>query len=248
MDFKMIAYNVRHAIVKHAPKILGYGGAAVSAASSYFYIRGGKKFNEGLTDEIRADKKAYAKHAIKCYGPAVGMHAVGTVASVVGLQKSEARGASYAAGLVATAAAFNNYRENVKKEFGDEADIKAMHMDAEAPAETPKVYDNKLVRFISEINPMYDEDHGHMVDTFKELESYYNRINKYREVSVNEIFSVCHVKAEKSTAYLGYPKGYGKISFHIEDVSRHPENKMFIDGYENCLIIDLYDAMPIYDA
>lgn len=159
MNISSIVKAAGKAVVKHLPDILIGLGIAVGVSGTVVAVKRSKKFEENMKeprenlDIVRSTEyetkkerataltKAYtdvAKAAVKTYGPVVGLEAASVGLILAGRGVGASRLAKSIASGTAAAISYKNYRDNVIKDLGEEADFRYQTGVEEVPVITPE--------------------------------------------------------------------------------------------------------------
>lgn len=195
---------------------------------------------------------------IKLYGPAVlvGAASIGLLAgSHVQLTR---RNSALMAAYAAVAKAYDDYRERVRKELGDERELELYHAvttevvkDADGNEHSVKVADpNKYspyAKFFDEYSDEWKRD-PELNRMFVQCQQNYlnDRLKAYGHVFLNEAYDCLGIPRTRAGAVVGWLKegnGDGYIDFGIFEAF----NARFINGPEQSILLDFNVDGVIYD-
>ena len=267
---------------KNAPRMLIHGGTIAMTAGA---IWGCKKsidlpeLIDQMKDEVEDAKQRantegeYRKAVGSAYirgfarigkhmaGPAT-VFVAGAVGNEVGGHLFKKENAGLAAACAGLSSAFNQYRENVKKDGGAELDRKYRYglqtveteettKDAKGNEKTKKVKTEIVVddpstysdyaRFFDESCKEWDPDPECNL-TFLKIQQ--DLANKYLQANghlfLNEVYDLLGIKRTKAGQYVGWVwqgDGDNFVDFGIYE-TRRERNRAFVNGYEPVILLD----------
>lgn len=282
-------------IRKHAPEILTGLGIASFITSTVFACKATSEVGEVLEDhkeDMSKIKKAeteydYTKNEIvkmkseklvktgfelvKLYSPAVGFAVFGTTCVLGGYGIMRKRNAALGAAYAFVAGKFNEYRDRVREELGNDKDKEFYHglkkevVTVEEEDENGKK--KKVKKEIAVVDPtagispyakVFDDASRKWVDNadmnlvfLKNQQNWFNdRLRERGHVFLNEVYDALGLPRTSAGAIVGWVydgvDGDNYIDFGIYSIENQ-ENRDFINGYESCVFLDFNVDGVIYD-
>ena len=273
---------------KHSPEILMVAGVTGIIASTIMACRASTKL-EDIVDKHKDDvgyikeemedgaledneyKKElamqYGKTALKVvrlYGPAISlqMASIGCILSAHGIMKK--RNVALMAAYKAVEQSFNEYRQRVIDEFGEDKDYDLKHG---ITHEKTKVDEDgkKVTKTINKMDPNGISQYAKFFDAssrewqgipeydlifLKSQQNYANDLLHSRgHVFLNEVYDALgldHTKAGSIVGWILTKDGNNFIDFGIFD-GDNPRTRAFVNGYEDCILLDFNVDGVIYD-
>jgi len=206
-----------------------------------------------------------AKDITKLYAPAVGLG----VASIAALTGSHViltrRNLAITAAYKVLDEGFNQYRERVREEFGEEKERELRHdireheirIDDTAKGEVrvhtvksgqPSIY----ARFFDEMNPNWKNNYELNLMFLTMKQNYLNdRLHARHHLFLNEVYDELGIPRSQAGQVVGWivgkhGEGDAYIDFGIHDVT-NPKKRDFVNGFEPAILLDFNVAGPIYD-
>jgi len=209
---------------------------------------------------------------IKLYGPAVTL-GIASVACIVGGQGvMKKRNVALMAAYKAVEEGFNNYRQRVRDEYGDETDYmfkNGLHAETVTETEvgedgkTHKVKKTKLnsddtnnlsvyARFFDESCSQWTKTPEYNFMFLRAQQNYFNDMLKARgHVFLNEVYDALGIPRSSAGAMVGWVmrkdgEGDNFIDFGIFDGDKS-KARDFVNGYERSILLDFNVDGVIYD-
>lgn len=197
--------------------------------------------------------RVYAKGGFqiaKLYGPA----AIVGVASITALTGSHIqmtkRNAALMAAYAAVQKAYEDYRERVREELGDERELEIYHA-VEKDNDDNKVADpNKwspYARFFDEYSKNWEKDPELNRLFVQCIQNYANNLLQARgHVFLNEVYDMLGLDRSKAGAVVGWllnSEGDNYVDFGIFEAS----NSKFVNGWERSILLDFNVDGVIFD-
>lgn len=260
---------------KNAPTGLFVAGIAGTVLSTVLACRATLKLEDHL-DDFKADlenverihpddtrgkalAKTYTVHTVrivKLYAPSVlvGSASIAALAgSHVTLQR---RNAALTAAYSLLNASYENYRERIKKELGEEKELDIYHAaTTEQVAIDGKMQDLKRVnpgewspyaRIFDEYNPNWQKEAQYNKMFISSFQNYFNHLLKARgHVFLNEVYDALGFKRTTAGQVVGWlSEGNGDcfIDFGLYEAA----STLFMSGFERSMVLDFNVDGPIY--
>lgn len=229
------------------------------------------------TKDPEYDEKAYAKDLtvvkvktaldiVKLYAPAVGvgMISIGLLTgSHVTLSR---RNASLTAAYAAVDKAFEQYRDRVRAELGDDQDrnfrygVKEVEETIENKNGTTKVVKHQRVadgdpsqyaRFFCELSENWRNNPEYNKVFLQAQQSYFNNMLQARgHVLLNEVYDALGIERSQAGCVVGWilsKDGDNYVDFGVFDNIANPRVKDFVNGNEHSILLDFNVDGVIYD-
>lgn len=266
-------------VKKHAPTIAFVGGIAGAVTSTVMACRATLKLAEKLPemkdeiDDVRrlnADSDGghrqdvvyvYTKNVmtvVHLYGPSV----IVGVASLTALTGSHItlnrRNAGLTAGYAALSKAYDEYRERVREELGEDRE-RDMYLgireekikNQEGKKELVRIADpsglSPYARFFDETSTCWDKNPEMNLIFLKVAQEYFNNILQRRgHVFLNEVYEHLGLEHTSAGAVVGWvisDDGDNYVDFGMYDAA----NSLFINGRERSVLLDFNVNGVIYD-
>lgn len=267
-------------IKKQSPHIFFVAGVIGSVTSTVLACRATLKLEKTL-DEIKADLHTvmelkndvdvenydeiqyrkdvayvYAMGGMelaKLYGPSVIIGAA-SVALLTGshVQLTRRNGALMAA-YAAVQEAYNEYRNRVRAELGDERELEIYRQGetnavecAESKTRDPNSHSPYAV-FFDEFSPNWEKDPELNRLFIQCQQTYANNLLRSRgHVFLNEIYDMLGVDRTRAGAVVGWVIGHDGDNY-IDFGIFNPENSRFVNGMERSILLDFNVDGVIYD-
>jgi Family of unknown function (DUF6353) len=269
---------------KNSPHIFFGLGVAGTVVSAVLACRATLKLSETL-DEIKKDVDSlepipqldlgvepvrelhidricvYGKASlriVKLYGPAalVGAASIGALTgSHIQLAR---RNAALMAAYAAVQKAYDDYRDRVRAQLGEEAELELYHASrTELVNSDGKVTEAKIVdpnkyspyaKFFDEFSPNWQRD-PELNRIFVQCQQNWanHRLNAYGHIFLNEVYDALGIDRSRAGAVVGWVKnsevGDGYIDFGIFEAF----NSRFVNGSEQSILLDFNVDGVIYD-
>lgn len=202
----------------------------------------------------------------KLYGPAIGLAAI-SVSLLTGSHITlNRRNASLTAAYAAVDQAFEQYRNRVKDQLGDEAD-RDFRYGTRVDAETEDAGDGKkkvvkhtrvgdgqpsqYARFFDELCGPFQRNPEYNAVFLRAQQQYANDMLKARgHVFLNEIYDMLGMERSGHGAVVGWVLGKGGddyIDFGIFSDDTNPRVRDFVNGREDAILLDFNVDGTIYD-
>jgi hypothetical protein len=272
---------------KHSPTLLFAGGVVGIVGTTVLACKATLKLEEVLEEAEKSHAQAnelvhedyserdrkkdhvyiYVRTVVKVtklYAPAVGLGIV----SIGALTGSHVTLTKRNAGLTAAYAAldkgFNEYRDRVREEFGEEKereirqDIRIRDVDIhdtetgkdhqyqiKAPGE-PSIY----ARFFDECSSSWSRQPEYNMIFLKAQQNYANdRLRTRGHIFLNEVYDMLGLERSQAGAVVGWvisKDGDNYVDFGIWDGDRE-RSRAFVNGYEASVLLDFNVDGVIYD-
>lgn len=265
---------------KHSPHILFGAGILGTVTSTVLACRATLKLSDTL-DEIEKDVQVldnveeeardaewhrdviwiYGKASfkiVKLYGPAV---IVGTL-SIVALTKSHTqlsrRNGALMAAYAAMSKAYEDYRDRVREELGEERELEIYHSVRkelikneeneviEAKVVDPNSY-SPYARIFDEACGPWEKDPELNRMFLQSVQNYCDNLLKARgHLFLNEVYDKLDFPHSRAGAVVGWvigKEGDNYVDFGIYNAF----NARFVNGYERCIVLDFNVDGVIYD-
>ena len=273
---------------KHSPEILMAAGITGIVVGTIMACRATRKLDnvideqhdekiyvEDLYSEGEIDHKEYQKNLAKVYGmtalkvvklyaPAVTMEvaAIGCVLGAHGIMKK--RNVALMAAYKAVEQSFNDYRQRVIEEFGEEKDYDLKHG---IQHEKVKVDEDgkKVTKTLNKADPNNISQYARFFDAaskewqgipeydlmfLKSQQNYMNDLLHARgHVFLNEVYDALGLERSRAGAVVGWiltKDGDNYVDFGIFDGDR-PRTRAFVNGTEENILLDFNVDGVIYD-
>jgi uncharacterized protein DUF6353 len=231
---------------------------------------------ELLPENAHYDEKAYAKdltvikvrtllQITKLYAPSAGLLMISAAlltGSHVTLNK---RNASIGAAYAATDQAFNQYRDRVKDQLGEDVD-RDMRYGTRVDKETVETADGKkkvvshtrvaegepslYAKFFDELCPDFKKNPEYNMIFLRAQQNFANEMLRARgHVFLNEIYDSLGIERTGQGAVVGWVWGKGGddyIDFGIFDDRENERVRDFVNGRENAILLDFNVDGEIY--
>lgn len=258
-------------VKKHAPTIMFVGGIAGTISSTVMACRATLKLPEALSEmqeelnEVKyhtdePDNKdiayVYAKNIAyigRLYAPAAILGAVSISALTGSHVTLNRRNASLTAAYAAVSKAYDEYRERVKNELGEDKEKHIYHAAAkekingkEETVADPNRW-SPYARFFDEGSLNWQKN-AELNRLFVQCQqTYANHLLQARgHVFLNEIYDMLGLERSKAGAVVGWvisEKGDNYIDFGLFEAS----SNRFINGWERTVLLDFNVDGVIYD-
>lgn len=286
--FTKVAGRTGLKLQKHSPEILMVAGITGIVVGTIMACRATRKLDEvmeeqqeekiyveNLYSEGEIDNKEYQKNLAKVYGmtalkvvklyaPAVTMEvaAIGCVLGAHGILKK--RNVALMAAYKAVEQSFNDYRQRVIEEFGEEKDYDLKHgiqhekvkVDEDGKKVTKtlnKADPNSISQYARFFDASSEEYHGipeYDLIFLKAQQNYANDLLHSRgHVFLNEVYDALGLDRTRAGAVVGWiltKDGDNFIDFGIFD-GDNPRTRAFVNGHEDCILLDFNVDGVIYD-
>lgn len=273
---------------KHSPEILMAAGITGIIVSTVMACRATRKLDyvideqyeekiyvEDLYSEGEIDHKAYQKNLakvyaktglriVKLYGPAVTLQiaSIGCVLGAHGILKK--RNVALMAAYKAVEQSFNDYRQRVIEEFGEEKDYDLKHG---IQHEKVKVDEDgkKVTKTLNKADPNSISQYARFFDAaskewqgipeydlmfLKSQQNYMNDLLHARgHVFLNEVYDALGLERSRAGAVVGWiltKDGDNYVDFGIFDGDR-PRTRAFVNKTEENILLDFNVDGVIYD-
>lgn len=270
---------------KHSPEILMAAGITGIVVGTIMACRATTKLNDILEEHeesvndikkdaglVESDYKkeltmAYASTAlkvVKLYAPAVTMEvaAIGCILGSHGIMKK--RNVALMAAYKAVEQSFNDYRQRVIEEFGEEKDYDLKHG---IQHEKVKVDEDgkKVTKTLNKADPNNISQYARFFDAaskewqgipeydlmfLKSQQNYMNDLLHARgHVFLNEVYDALGLERSRAGAVVGWiltKDGDNYVDFGIFDGDR-PRTRAFVNGTEENILLDFNVDGVIYD-
>ena len=287
--------------VKHSPEILLGGGLAAMVAGAVIAIEKtmtvepiideaqGKleRIHDAEADEtITYSKQEKGRDLVQVYAvtggklakhywSSIALESVGAVCilSAYGIMRS--RNAALTAAYTALERGFNEYRNRVKEDLGEDADkyfrtglrakeIEITEKDEAGNEKTVKtqqmVFDpdnagvSTFARWFDETNPNYANDATHNLSFLTAIQKLANQmLNQHGYIFLNDVYDMLGFPRCKQGQAVGWFRdasetgGQGYVDFGIYDGYR-ASCRDFVNGYEKKILLDFnIDPVPIWE-
>lgn len=277
---------------KHSPQVMFAGGIAAGLASTVMACRATLKLSDVLvkTEDLQDkagilhaardndyDDKQYSKdltlikvrtilNVSKLYAPAAGLAMI-SVAMLTGSHVTlNRRNASLTAAYAAVDQAFEKYRDRVKEQFGEEADLELRH-GTRTVSETVDQGDGKkkvvkhtrvadgepslYAKFFDKFCENFKANAEYNMIFLKAQQAYANDMLQARgHVFLNEVYDMLDIPRTGAGAIVGWVMGKGGddyIDFGIFDHKNNDRVRDFVNGREDAILLDFNVDGVIYD-
>lgn len=283
--FTKVAGRTGLKLQKHSPEILMAAGitgiivSTVMACRATTKLDGVMEEHEDAVDDIKSDAgllendyrkelaKTYATTGLKIaklYGPAVTLQiaSIGCVLGAHGILKK--RNVALMAAYKAVEQSFNDYRQRVIEEFGEEKDYDLKHG---IQHEKVKVDEDgkKVTKTLNKADPNNISQYARFFDAaskewqgipeydlmfLKSQQNYMNDLLHARgHVFLNEVYDALGLERSRAGAVVGWiltKDGDNFVDFGIFDGDR-PRTRAFVNGTEENILLDFNVDGVIYD-
>lgn len=283
--FTKVAGRTGLKLQKHSPEILMAAGITGIIVSTVMACRATTKLDEVMeeheeaVDDIKSDAgllendyrkelaKTYATTGlkiVKLYGPAVTLQiaSIGCVLGAHGILKK--RNVALMAAYKAVEQSFNDYRQRVIEEFGEEKDYDLKHG---IQHEKVKVDEDgkKITKTLNKADPNSISQYARFFDAaskewqgipeydlmfLKSQQNYMNDLLHARgHVFLNEVYDALGLERSRAGAVVGWiltKDGDNFVDFGIFDGDR-PRTRAFVNGTEENILLDFNVDGVIYD-
>lgn len=283
--FTKVAGRTGLKLQKHSPEILMAAGITGIIVSTVMACRATTKLDEVMeehedaVDNIKSDAgllendyrkelaKTYATTGlkiVKLYGPAVTLQiaSIGCVLGSHGIMKK--RNVALMAAYKAVEQSFNDYRQRVIEEFGEEKDYDLKHG---IQHEKVKVDEDgkKVTKTLNKADPNNISQYARFFDAaskewqgipeydlmfLKSQQNYINDLLHARgHVFLNEVYDALGLERSRAGAIVGWiltKDGDNYVDFGIFDGDR-PRTRAFVNGTEENILLDFNVDGVIYD-
>lgn len=283
--FTKIAGRTGLKLQKHSPEILMAAGITGIIMSTVMACHATTKLDEVMeehedaVDDIKSDawllenddRKELAKiyattglKIVKLYGPAVTLQiaSIGCVLGAHGILKK--RNVALMAAYKAVEQSFNDYRQRVIEEFGEEKDYDLKHG---IQHEKVKVDEDgkKVTKTLNKADPNNISQYARFFDAaskewqgipeydlmfLKSQQNYMNDLLHARgHVFLNEVYDALGLERSRAGAVVGWiltKDGDNFVDFGIFDGDR-PRTRAFVNGTEENILLDFNVDGVIYD-
>ena len=283
--FTKVAGRTGLKLQKHSPEILMAAGIAGIIVSTVIACRATTKLDEVMEehedaiDDIKRDagllendyRKELAKVYVttglkiaKLYGPAVTLQiaSIGCILGSHGIMKK--RNVALMAAYKAVEQSFNDYRQRVIEEFGEEKDYDLKHG---IQHEKVKVDEDgkKVTKTLNKADPNTISQYARFFDAaskewqgipeydlmfLKSQQNYMNDLLHARgHVFLNEVYDALGLERSRAGAVVGWiltKDGDNYVDFGIFDEDR-PRTRAFVNGTEENVLLDFNVDGVIYD-
>ena len=283
--FTKVAGRTGLKLQKHSPEILMAAGIAGIIVSTIIACRATTKLDEVMEehedaiDDIKRDagllendyRKELAKVYVttglkiaKLYGPAVTLQiaSIGCILGSHGIMKK--RNVALMAAYKAVEQSFNDYRQRVIEEFGEEKDYDLKHG---IQHEKVKVDEDgkKVTKTLNKADPNTISQYARFFDAaskewqgipeydlmfLKSQQNYMNDLLHARgHVFLNEVYDALGLERSRAGAVVGWiltKDGDNYVDFGIFDEDR-PRTRAFVNGTEENVLLDFNVDGVIYD-
>ena len=286
--FTKVAGRTGLKLQKHSPEILMAAGITGIIVSTVMACRATRKLDyvidekheekiyvEDLYSEGEIDHKEYQKNLTKVYvktglriaklyGPAVTLQiaSIGCILGSHGIMKK--RNVALMAAYKAVEQSFNDYRQRVIEEFGEEKDYDLKHG---IQHEKVKVDEDgkKVTKILNKADPNTISQYARFFDAaskewqgipeydlmfLKSQQNYMNDLLHARgHVFLNEVYDALGLERSRAGAVVGWiltKDGDNYVDFGIFDGDR-PRTRAFVNGTEENILLDFNVDGVIYD-
>ena len=286
--FTKVAGRTGLKLQKHSPEILMAAGITGIIVSTVMACRATRKLDyvideqyeekiyvEDLYSEGEIDHKVYQKNLAKVYaktglriaklyGPAVTLQiaSIGCILGSHGIMKK--RNVALMAAYKAVEQSFNDYRQRVIEEFGEEKDYDLKHG---IQHEKVKVDEDgkKVTKTLNKADPNSISQYARFFDAaskewqgipeydlmfLKSQQNYMNDLLHARgHVFLNEVYDALGLERSRAGAVVGWiltKDGDNYVDFGIFDGDR-PRTRAFVNGTEENILLDFNVDGVIYD-
>lgn len=283
--FTKVAGRTGLKLQKHSPEILMAAGITGIIVSTVMACRATTKLDEVMeehedaVDDIKSDAgllendyrkelaKTYATTGlkmVKLYGPAVTLQiaSIGCILGSHGIMKK--LNVALMAAYKAVEQSFNDYRQRVIEEFGEEKDYDLKHG---IQHEKVKVDEDgkKVIKTLNKADPNNISQYARFFDAaskewqgmpeydlmfLKSQQNYMNDLLHARgHVFLNEVYDALGLERSRAGAVVGWiltKDGDNFIDFGIFDGDR-PRTRAFVNGTEENILLDFNVDGVIYD-
>lgn len=283
--FTKVAGRTGLKLQKHSPEILMAAGITGIVVGTVMACRATTKLDEVMeehedaVDDIKRDAglmendyrkelaKTYATTGLKIaklYGPAVTLQiaSIGCVLGAHGILKK--RNVALMAAYKAVEQSFNDYRQRVIEEFGEEKDYDLKHG---IRHEKVKVDEDgkKVTKTLNKADPNSISQYARFFDAaskewqgipeydlmfLKSQQNYMNDLLHARgHVFLNEVYDALGLERSRAGAVVGWiltKDGDNYVDFGIFDGDR-PRTRAFVNGTEENILLDFNVDGVIYD-
>ena len=270
---------------KHSPEILMAAGITGIVVGTIMACRATRKLDEVMeehenaVDDIKRDAglmendyrkelaKTYATTGlkiVKLYGPAVTLQiaSIGCILGSHGIMKK--RNVALMAAYKAVEQSFNDYRQRVIEEFGEEKDYDLKHgiqhekvkvdEDGKKVAKTLNKADpnsiSQYARFFDAASKEWQGIPEYDLMFLKSQQNYMNDLLHARgHVFLNEVYDALGLERSRAGAVVGWimtKDGDNYVDFGIFDGDR-PRTRAFVNGTEENILLDFNVDGVIYD-
>lgn len=286
--FTKVAGRTGLKLQKHSPEILIAAGITGIVVGTIMACRATRKLDEVMEEQQKEktyledfywegeiDHKEYQKNLAKVYvttglkiaklyAPAVTMEvaAIGCVLGAHGIMKK--RNVALMAAYKAVEQSFNDYRQRVIEEFGEEKDYDLKHG---IQHEKVKVDEDgkKVTKTLNKADPNNISQYARFFDAaskewqgipeydlmfLKSQQNYMNDLLHARgHVFLNEVYDALGLERSRAGAVVGWvltKDGDNYVDFGIFDGDR-PRTRAFVNGTEENILLDFNVDGVIYD-
>lgn len=276
---------------KNSPQLMFAGGIVAGAGSIVLACRSTLKLSETLEGTEKLIRKAHDVAAVdgeylegaykkdltvlkvktilnvtKLYAPAAGLAMI-SVALLTGSHVTlNKRNASLTAAYASVDKAFNEYRDRVKTQLGEEVD-RDMRYGTREEKETVEGEDGKkkvvkhtrvadgtpsqYARFFDELCGNWVKNPEYNAIFLRAQQNYMNDLLQARgHVFLNEVYDALGLERSGAGAVVGWVLGKGGddyVDFGIFDDLQNPRVKDFVNGRETSILLDFNVDGVIYD-
>lgn len=286
--FTKVAGRTGLKLQKHSPEILMAAGITGIVVGTIMACRATRKLDEimeeqqeekmyveDLHSEGEIDHKEYQKNLtkiyattalkmVKLYAPAVTLQiaSIGCILGSHGIMKK--RNVALMAAYKAVEQSFNDYRQRVIEEFGEEKDYDLKHgiqhekvkvdEDGKKVTKTLNKADpnsiSQYARFFDASSEEYQGIPEYDLIFLKAQQNYANDLLHSRgHVFLNEVYDALGLDRTRAGAVVGWiltKDGDNFIDFGIFD-GDNPRTRAFVNGHEDCILLDFNVDGVIYD-
>lgn len=267
---------------KHSPEILVVTGIACVVTSVVTACVATTHLEEAI-EETHADLdkvdlhvkprkidylKAYIRGGwrfVKLYGPSGALLIVGVVCIGRGHVILKGRYLGATAACTSLQEAYNRYRQNVREEFGEEAEknvYNGLTKDGKPKEDggvvlsptkgvivNPGIHGSPYAVFFDESSTRWSKNAEFNKLTLSMLQEYANQLyNQQGHMFLNEVYDMLGVPRTQAGTVVGWIKGAGDdyIDFGIDN-PLNEKARDFVNGYERSILLDFNVDGLIYD-
>ena len=281
-------------LVKHAPEIMTYGGIVVTGIGIYLFCKASMQLDDALDihdeklEEIEAardsgrmdnqeakklinkEKRDFALHLTKLYGPAVTTTACGFALILGGHHLISKRSAAISAAYKALEEGYSQYRQRVRDDLGEEADRKYLYglkeeskdisikdadgneklISADVMVPGCAVNCSPYARFFDEYSTQWTRNPEYNLMFLNAQQNYANdKLHAQGHLFLNEVYEMLglpHTTAGSVVGWVLNKGGDNCVDFGIYDL--HSQIKRaFVNGFEPSILLDFNVDGVIYD-
>ena len=276
-------------LIKHAPTIMTYGGVLVSAVGTYLFCKASMQFPEAHDEHVKRieeiksrnlpakeenreifyERRDYAWHLTRLYGPAMTTTLLGVSLILGGHHIISKRSAAISAAYKALEEGYSQYRRRVREDLGEEADRKYMyglkdeHVEAVVKDENGNekletgvikrpngVNCSPYARFFDEFSTQWSRNPEYNLMFLNAQQNYANdKLHAQGHLFLNEVYEMLglpHTQAGSVVGWVLNKGGDNCVDFGIYDL-KDEVKRAFVNGYEPSILLDFNVDGVIYD-